>query len=65
MEIVMFYGVLYLICALVFLFCTAIIRGYNTQELIWNDAFDALIWPFSIGVLLGLLLKVLMIKVFF
>lgn len=60
MEQIIFYRSLYIVLIIIFLFINSIIKGFNQVELSWKDLFDALIWPFSLGIMIGLLIKVIM-----
>jgi hypothetical protein len=62
MESLIFYVILYLICGCLFLFGTAIVNGYHVNGLKLSDFFDSLIWPFTIGTYIGLLIRFLVIK---
>ena len=57
-----FYFYIYFICAFIFLFCTAVVNGYNTFDLTWRDFVDSLIWPVSLGTYIGLLIRVIIYK---
>lgn len=49
----------YLVVSALFLAISAIIAGYKLEKLTWGDVFDALVWPVSVLVILGVTIRLI------
>ena len=55
MLLTFIYG--YWICALVFLLINGIVTGYNLKDWKDTDFVDAILWPLSLCIVIGSLIK--------
>lgn len=60
MELIQFlhYVVGYIIISLVFLLFNSIIAGYNGNSYSFQDTIDSILWPLSLSVLIGLVIRI-------
>jgi NADH:ubiquinone oxidoreductase subunit 6 (subunit J) len=58
METLQHYGTIYLFVGAIFLLISAVVAGYNGIDMNKKDFTDSVIWPVSIAVLIGTIVRV-------
>lgn len=59
MELLIFYGTLYSISIVIFLFFSAVANGFNGTEISKKDIIYSIFWPLLLGLLIGGIIRVI------